>query len=359
MTSDVSATDLVCIDRPCKLKFTIHSITNAAALSEPMTIYAHTRGACASSTFSRPKVKGKSDPKNPSVEPFTLLCDVWWRPVVVRFGCSDASDGSDFPAGEALLGAAQWELLHAVECCGRGDGPECDFSIDLTAPGGTGTGDAVLSLSGKVCAVWDEDLCEGAACVGDTVEGIISAALAEHDEKRLNALAADLTASVSLTLCLSTIDLLSTQHEYPRALLSPDVDCAAPAGDVHMRGVLPVIRRPPHAALKVNGLEASATNAKVAVHAKPPSAKSTPRAATAADAEAPARPLHTAVLPLQPAAQVNSVRPATAHPARKPHDAHLLDLDDDASLHSGSPPPPHPPPPSHPLRARLVCFSLH
>jgi hypothetical protein len=256
----------------------------------------------------------------------------------VRFGCSDASDAADFPAGEALLGAAQWEVLHAVECCGRGDGPECDFSIDLLAP--DGAGNAVLNLSGKVCAVWDEELCEGAACVGDTVEGIIAAALAAHDEKRLDALAADLTAAVSLTLCLSTIDLLSTQHEYPRALLPPDVDCAAPAGDVHMRGVLPVVRRPPHAALKVNVLEASATSAKVTAHAKPPSAKSTPRAvAAAADAEAPARPPHAAVLPLQPAAQVNNVRPATAHPARKSHDAHLLDLDDDASLHSGPPPP--------------------
>ena len=330
-----SAADLVCIDRPCKLKFTIHAITNAAALSEPMTIYAHTRGACASSTFSRPKVKGKSDPKNPAVDPFTLLCDIWWRPAVVRFGCSDASEGAEFPAGEALLGAAQWEVLQAVECCGHSDGPECDFSIDLAAPNGAADGDAVLSLSGKVCAVWDEELCEGAACVGDTVEGIIAAALAAHHEKRLNALAADLTASASLMLCLSTIDLLSTQHECPRALLSPDVDCAAPAGDVHMRGVLPVIRRPPHASLKVNVLEA---NVKVPVHAKPPSAKNTPRAAVAADAEAPARPLQAAVQPLQPAAQVNNVRPATAHPARKSHDAHLLDLDDDASLHSGSPP---------------------
>jgi hypothetical protein len=335
--------DLVSIDRPCKLQFTIHSITNTAALSEPLTIYAHTRGACASSTFSRPKVKGKSDPKNPAVDPFTLLCDLWWRPAVVHFGCSN-SEGAVFPVGEELLGSARWDVLQAVECCARSDGPECDFSIDLAAP--NGSGDAVLSLIGKVCGVWDEELCEGAECVGDAVEGMIAAALAAHDEKRLNALAAELTASVSLMLCLSTIDLLGTQHECPRLLPSPDADCVAPAGDVHMRGVLPVARRPPHSTIKVSALDVSSTNVKAPLHAKPPSAKSTPRTAAVADAEAPTRPLQTAVLPLQPAAQVNNARPATAHPSRKPHDAHLLDLDDDSSLHSGTISP-----------ARSVCFS--
>lgn len=321
---------LVSIDRPCRLQFTIDSISNAASFPEPFNISAHTRGACASATFSRPKVKGKTDPKNPAVEPVTLLCDAWWRPARVRFACS-ASAGAGFPEGEDALGCAQWELLHAVECCGRGNGPECDFSIDFTAP--HASGDVVVTMSGKVCAVWDEELCEGAMCVGDVVEEVIISALAAHDDKRLNALAADLCASVSVMQCLSTIDLLSTVHELAHALPPPDADLAAPAGDVHMRGVLPVSRRPLPSAFKVNVADASAASARPPSHAKPSSAKSTPRA-PAADCDAALQP-PPAPLPLQPAPQMNHTRPATAHPSRKQLDQPLQDADDCASLHSG------------------------
>ena len=328
-----SAVELVRIDRPCKLRFTIDSITNVAALPEPFNICALARGACSCSAFSRPKVKGKVDPKSPAVEPLTLLCDVWWRPAAVRFACCEASAGAEFPEGDAVLGAGQWQLLNEVECNGRVNGPECEFSLDLFST--NGTGDAVVSISGKVCAIWDEQLCEDAVCVGDTVDDMIIDALAAHDDKRLDALAADLCASVSLMHCLSTIDLLSTAHELARPLLPPDADFAAPSGDVHMRGVLPVIRRPPPATLKVHLADAATASAKAPSHAKAPSAKNTPRAADAADADPCFHPPPPAALPLQCAAQANLGRPSTAHPSRKQHDAQLLDSDDGASLHSG------------------------
>jgi hypothetical protein len=316
------------IDRPCKLQFTIDSVTNITSLPEPFNICACTRGACASSAFSRPKVKGKTDPKNPAVEPVTLLCDVWWRPAVVRFACCDPSAGALFPDGDAVLCAGQWELLQEVECSARSNGPDHDFSIDLFSP--NSTGDAVVSLSGKLCAVWDEQLCEDASCVGDTIDDMIADALAAHDDKRLDALAADLCASVSLMHCLSTIDLLSTNHELSRVLAPPDADCAAPAGDVHMRGVLPVIRRPPSASLRVHVADATAANMKAPSQGKVSSAKNTPRAAEAGDTDA-SRSSHPAIMPLQSAAHVNHTRPSTAHPSRKQHDV----LDDVSSMHSG------------------------
>jgi hypothetical protein len=352
--SMADAPQLVCIDRPCRLKFTIESVTNTAAFPEPFNICALTRGACASSAFSRPKVKGKSDPKNPAVEPVALLCDVWWRPALVRFACCSADAGAEFPEGEAALGCGQWELLHAVECSGRCDGPDCEFSVELTAA--NGSGDAVVSMGGRVCAVWDEEFCDGAAGVGEALEDMITAAIAAHEDKRLNALAAEVAASVSMKLCLSTIDILGTAHELLRALHPPDADLAAPAGDVHMRGVLPVTRRPPPSALKVNVADAAAaaanTNVKAASHAKPLSAKSTPRAA-ATDAVPPPLP----AVPLQPAPQMKQPRPATAHPSRKTVDAQLQDADDGISLHSGAvpciatllPPPPLFPPLLFPL----------
>jgi hypothetical protein len=345
-----AAAELVRIDRPCKLQFTIDSITNAAALSEPFNICALTRGACASSAFSRLKVKGKVDPKSPAVDPMTLLCDVWWRPVAVRFACCDAAAGAEFPEGGAVLGAGQWQLPEDIACDGRGNGPECEFSIDLVSP--SGTGDVAVSMSGKVCAVWNEQLSEDANCVGDAVDGMIIGALAAHDDKRLNALAADVCASVSLLHCLSTIDLLSITHELPRPLLPPDADSAAPSGDVHMRGVLPVIRRPPPTALKVHLADASAATAKVPSHAKAPSVRNTPRAADAADADAPPRNPPPAALPLQCAAQANLARPSTAHPSRKQHDAQLLDSDDGASLHSG-----HVPPCTRACCTPVTCFA--
>lgn len=331
-------TELVRIDRPCKLQFTIDSIANNASLPEPFNIYIHTRGACASSSFSRPKVKGKVDPKNPAVEPVTLLCDVWWRPAAVRFACCESSAGADFPVGDAVLGAGRWDLLPTVECSGQSSGPDFDFSIDLLSP--NGADDAALIISGKVCAVWDELVCEGAMCIGDALDGMITAAIAAHDDKRLDALAADLSASVSVMHCLSTIDILSTAHELFHPLPPPDADCPAPPGDVHMRGVLPVVRRPVSASLKVHVADAHAASVTKALplHSKAPSVKNTPREAGNADASAP--PPIVAALPLQCAAQPSHARPATAHPSRKQNDAQLLDLDDGSSLHSGLVPHP-------------------
>jgi hypothetical protein len=335
-------TGLVRIDRPCKLQFTIDSIANNASLPEPFSIYIHTRGACASSNFSRPKVKGKIDPKNPAVEPVTLLCDVWWRPATVNFACCEASAGVEFPVGDAVLAFGRWDLLPTVECSGQSSGPDCDFSIELSSP--NGAGDAALIISGKVCAVWDELVCEGAMCVGDVVDGLITAAIAAHDDKRLDALASDLSASVSVMHCLSTIDILSTAHELFHPLPPPDADCPAPPGDVHMRGVLPVVRRPASASLKVNVADAHAASITKALplHSKPPSVKNTPR--EAGDTDASARPPLVAALPLQYAAQPSHARPATAHPSRKQNDAQLSDLDDGLSLHSGLMP-----------RSRIVC----
>jgi hypothetical protein len=333
------APQLVSIDRPCKLQFTIDSIANTAALPEPFSLFLHTRGACASASFTRPKVKGKVDPKSPAVELFVMICDVWWRPALVRFACA-ANAAAVFPTGAEVLGQGQWELLDAVECCARSNGPDCDFSIDLTAP--NAPGEVVVTVSGKVCAVWDEELCEGAACVGDAVEHMITAALAAHDDKRLNELAADLSATVSVLHCLSTIDLLSTSHELWRALPPPDADFTAPAGDVHMRGVLPVTRRSPVSSFKFNVADVTAAVTKPPSH-KPPSAKSTPRvAAVDTDAARPPPPPPSAQ-PLQPAPQMNHTRPATAHPSRKQLDQQLPELEDGASLHSGRALPCHTP----------------
>ena len=214
------AAERVRIDRPCKLQFTIDSILNTAALPEPFSICVQTRGACASSSFTRPKAKGKPDPKNPAIEPLTLQCNVWWRPTAARFACRDGAAAPDaFPEGDAALGAGQWQLPQAVECAGRANGPDCDFSLDLCAA--NGSGDAVVSISGKVCALWDEEFCEGAVCVGEAMDEMMCGAIAESEDKRLHALAAELSASVSLMHCLSTIDLLNAAHEAPRCLPPP------------------------------------------------------------------------------------------------------------------------------------------
>jgi hypothetical protein len=253
-----------------------------------------------------------------------LVCDAWWRPTVVRFACCDVSLGTDFPEGEAALAVGEWELLQAVECSGQSNGPECEFSLELVAP--SSAGDAAVRFSGRICAVWDEEMCEGALFVGQTVDELIASALAAHEDRRLNSLAADVCASVSVMHCLSIIDLLSAAHENLQPFKPPDADFTAPTGDVHMRGVLPVTRRPA-SSLKLPVSETS-NHAKPPAPAKPHSAKSTPRLA-----EAP--PQQPIPLPLLSLAQINITRPATAHPARKQHDSQLLDPDDVASLHSG------------------------